>query len=337
MTLYQDYMCRCPAVLCLCLFLAACVTPSQRHGPLAVRNQHPAQLTVLSLDPVGAQTLAPGQAQLRLDAAYTSLFLQQSNGGNVWGMDGEVLRTGLKTRIGLLPQLELQVELAGVHSGGGFLDDFVESWHDSFNLSNQGRELFPQDQFAVQADFQGKTAYQQNATGFEVMDLPIGLNYNLLPFSQDNPFALTLRGAIELPTGDQGRGFGNGGLDAAVGLVGEFREGPYAMQMHLQHSFVRTPQLARQAGLSYQDVSGVGLSMQASVSQCTTLLAQVELSTSVLRDIPLQGLEKEQLLLWLGLRQILAPKLAMELAFGEDLSTDAPPDFTAYLALVWNT
>ena len=43
--------------------LAGCVTPPNYGGPLQARNQHPAQLTVLRLEPAPATTLAKGRAR----------------------------------------------------------------------------------------------------------------------------------------------------------------------------------------------------------------------------------------------------------------------------------
>ena len=82
--------------------LAGCATPDRFDGPIPVRNQHPAQLTALHLEPVGPRTVPEGTGRADLTLSYSSLFVNRATQGNAFVMDGEILRAGLRGRYGIV-------------------------------------------------------------------------------------------------------------------------------------------------------------------------------------------------------------------------------------------
>ena len=79
---------------------------------MPTRNQHPAQLTVMHMDPANATVLPAGATAFRTDLAYTSLWLSGNNAQSSWFMDGEVLRAALDARVGLGHGLQFGMQLA---------------------------------------------------------------------------------------------------------------------------------------------------------------------------------------------------------------------------------
>jgi len=319
----------------LAILLGGCVTPKQFGGPVPFRNQHPAQLTALRMDPQSARPLPKGNTRLRVDLAYSSIFLEGTGSGNSWFMDGEILRSGLKVRHGLGHGLEVWGELAMALTGPGFLDDFVENWHDAFGLPNQNRDQFPKDVWRVEAQKGGVTAWEMDRTDGALLDLPLGLNWNFVPMTAEQPWALTARVATELPTGNQERGFGSGGFDWSLGMVGEYRYEAWSFTAHAQHTFVHTPDPADRAGLDFRDVTSAGVGAETALAEHTFLLMQILFDTSTLRQLDFDRVSDPQWTLWFGLRHHMGERFAVEVGFGEDLSTDGPPDFTAWLAFIF--
>lgn len=316
------------------LLLCGCATTPSLQGPLPVRNQHPAQLTVLHMDPAGAKPLPAAAARVRVDAAYSSYFVSGVNRSNSFVMDGELLRAGVKTGIGLGHDLELHFELAVAHTSGGFLDSFLIDYHDSFGFPDGGRKDAPNNRFWVEARHAGNTVYEMSEEKLELLDLPVELRWAFLPITDERPFGAAVRAAVEFPTGDQDRGFGNGEMDYSVGLVGEYRRDNVSVTAHVQYTFVGTPDLAESGGFHYQDVTSAGLGTEIQVTDCVALLVQTEFETSTLRDLDLSQAEDPQWSIWGGVRTRLSPRVSVEVGFGEDLITDVAPDFTAYLAFV---
>lgn len=321
--------------------LAGCTSAPVLRGPMPVRNQHPVQNTVLHMDPTSVEARPAGSVALAADAAYSSLFLSArgrgADAGNSFTMDGELLRTTLRADLALGHGLSLQLQLPTVHATGGFLDGFIIDWHDVFGLPDQNRTTSPRNQFEVTARRDGNVVYRLDNTDLALLDVPIGLQWNVQPVDATHPFGFGVRAAVELPTGDADRGFGNGGVDVSVGAVGELRFAAIGVTGHVQHTFAHTPDVARAGGLHFADVTSAGLAAELPMSDRWSLMAQSEIETTTLRDLDFGEVSRPQWLLWLGLRTHLRRDLWLDVAIAEDLTTDAPPDFTLWLGLGFRT
>ena len=194
--------------VCLGLLAASsgCVARPRLDGPLPVRNQHPAQLTVFHMDPAAATTLPAGTVSGRIDLAYSNLFLQDSDAnGNRWTMDGEYLRVGTKLRLGLGGGFDVSAEVPVAHTTGGFLDSAVIDYHDAFGLPGQRRKENPHDEFEITASKDGTVAWTVEQRDLELMDIPLHITWQLLPPGEGR-MGVAVRGGIELPTGNDERG-----------------------------------------------------------------------------------------------------------------------------------
>lgn len=318
---------------------ASCASHRDFAGPVPVRNQHPAQLGALHLDPIGADAPEEGEARLRVDAAYTSLWLVagQGNASAQRGirLDGELLRVGYKARIGLTDRLELGAELPIAYAAGGWLDDFVIDYHDLFSFPDQGRSTAARDRFQVDATRGGQTVYSMKPGAVELLDLPLSLVWHVAPVDREHPFGLAVRGGLEVPLGDTHRGYGNGRLDAALGLVGEARLGAVSLTAFAQHAFVGTPLRARAAGVGYGDVDAIGLGVEALLGDGVSALVQGELESSVLGNVDLRQASHAQGTVFVGARFSLGGTTALELGVVEDVTRRTSPDFTGYAAIAF--
>jgi hypothetical protein len=190
------------------------------------------------------------------------------------------------------------------------------------------------DLFEVRAVQQGNVVYQMERRDLALLDIPLEVQWHAWQWrSPAVHLDLALRGALELPTGDQRAGYGNGGLDFALGVVGELGCGPLALTSHVGRSFVHTPDRAREAGLSYADSTSFGVGLELALTADTAAIAQVEMEQTALRRLIGVHTESDHWLLWVGLRTRLSDALSIELSFGEDLTLNGPPDFTAHLGL----
>ncbi len=302
---------------------------------MPVRNQHPAQLTVLHLPPASAAVLPAGAAAARLDSAYSSLFLDGvGSGGRSWRMDGEYLRTALAARLGLGADLELGVELPFAHASGGFLDHFFIDFHDTLGFPDQGRKATPVDQFGIEAQRDGTTIWQVERHGLELLDVPLALTWQVS--DPGRGLGVALRGGIELPTGNDARGYGNGQPDVGLGILLEHHALGCGWYGHVQHTIAGTPAQARAADFHFADVTSAGLAAEVPLADGATALLQVEWETSTLRELRIPVASRQQLLLWGGLRFDAGGGWDLELGFGEDLLGLVSPDFTAWLSLAWS-
>lgn len=310
--------------------LGGCATSPRLDGPLPVRNQHPAQLLVLHMPPAAAAVLPAGETTLRADAAYSSLFLTGGSGGRTYLMDGEYLRVGTRLRVGLGKDLEADVEVPFAHTAGGFLDGFLVGYHDLLGMPDQNRSNYPRDEFAIEARRDGETVWSVDRREVALLDIPLGLTWQLRDPAPDG-FGVAVRGAIELPTGDEHAGYGNGQLDGSAGILLEEHAFGGAFYGHLQHTLAGTPGPSRRAGFSFADVTSTGLSWEQPCTDDLNALLQIEFETSTLRELDLPEASRHQLLLWFGARWMAGERWAVEVGFGEDLQGFVSPDFTAWV------
>lgn len=324
------------ALLLLSPAVAGCIaTPIEHSSPLRVRNQHPAQLTAIHADARPMRAPAAGEivGDVRLD--WTSLWLLHGSGNDVVHMDGEMLRTELDFRVGLGNDLDLEVGIPFLHAGGGTLDGFIEGWHRLFNLPQNNRDENPRDRFRVetlrrQRDSSLRSSYRMEDDGLYVGDIPVFLTW--FPY-REGGLSLGVRGGIELPTGDESAGYGNGGLDANLGILGGYDGIGWSVFGWAGHSFVATADRAENAGLDYSDVDSAGIGAQLALSEDVSALLQIEFDTSVLRKLDESHADKNQLVIWSGGRWRISETVDFEFAVGEELILDVSPDVTFQFGL----
>lgn len=326
--------------------------PTHWAGPLPARNQHPAQLTVLHLPVTSTAVLPAGEYAVRGDLAYTSLFLGEGRPGNRFRMDGEYLRASLGLRLGLLELdlgpwarggLELGLELPMAHTSGGFLDGFLIGYHRVLGLPDQGRDRVPRGQFEIVAERDGQTVFSVDRSEAELLDVPVWLTWQLLGDRAGQPgaaglrpargFGLAVRAGLELPTGDQRRGYGSGGLDAGIGLLLEHRGEHCAVYAQLQHTWASSPASVRDNGYRLADVTALAVGLELSLTDNLHAYAQLGHENSTLRRLQQQEMARDQLLLWLGGRYRLGSRWSLEFAVGEDLIGYVSPDVSFWLGM----
>lgn len=309
--------------------MAGCVANPRFAGPMPVRNQHPAQLTVMHMPPAAASVLPRGAVQGRADVAYTSLFLNGQSFGDAFYMDGEYLRSAASARFGLGRGFEAGVSLPFAHTSGGFLDDFLIDYHDAFGFPDQDRQLVPKDDFRIDATKNGLSVWSVERRSFEPLDVPLSLTWQATdPTAGD--LGVALRAGLELPVGDDDRGYGNGEVDFAAGVLLEQRWRDVAFYGHLQHTLAGTPSRSASANFEFADVTALGIGAELPLTERLSALVQFEYETSTLRDLSLRAASRKQFLIWIGGRWQL-PWGALELGFGEDIQAFVSPDFTAWL------
>ena len=61
-----------------------------------------------------------------------------------------------------------------------------------------------------------RKVWEVREESLRLLDLPLEVSWAFLPVTEQRPWGLAVRGGIELPTGDEDRGFGSGEVDVTV-------------------------------------------------------------------------------------------------------------------------
>jgi len=315
--------------------VSACATRPTPQGPLPVRNQHPAQLLVMSMPPASPRVQAAGRANVRADAAYSSLWLVGNAPGRSWIMDGEYLRAAATVRYGLGAGVEAAIELPFAHTGGGFLDDFLIDYHELFGFPDQDRDQRARDDYDVTLAQGGVPVWSVDRDSFAPLDVPLYATWQLTqPASKG--MAVAVRGGVELPTGDADSSYGSGEVEPSVGVLADLPGRVVHLYGHAQYTWAGTPDAAAREGLQFADVAAAGIGAEAPLHDDLHAYVQLAWEQSTLRNFGLPETDDDQALLWVGGRYRIDADLALEVGFGEDLIALVSPDFTAWVGMVWS-
>ena len=132
------------------LLLPPTVSGEVIHEPLWVENLSPlAQLVALPSQ--RSADIKQGIA-VSVHTDIATHFVSQASERERVFFDGETQKHSVNLRWGLSPRWELSAHLSSIKHDGGFVDAYVNRWHDFFGMSDGGRSTLPEDQIRFQFD-----------------------------------------------------------------------------------------------------------------------------------------------------------------------------------------
>lgn len=278
-----------------------------------------------------APVLARGQAESRvtLDIANEYVHEGYTSAGACAAecilLDGETTRLRFTQRRGLGGGWDLSLDVPVLHTGGGFLDGWIEQWHGWFGLPNGGRNQAARGQYHYRYERAGAAPLDVTEGGTCLGDVSVGLGRALSA-------GTALRAQYKAPTGnDHPLCGGNAGgalwLDAALPLPGAWRGYVAAGYSYNERGDVLP-------ALQKRDAWFGGLGLLAPVTDGARLHLQLYGHTRLYDGSELSPLARAGAPLTIGLQLGRRPeRAAFELGFQEDPSVNASPDFAAYLSV----
>ena len=334
-------MIRYPAslFLALALLLAAPAIPARAGegllDTLAIRNQGPlAQLHGLPAV-LDARQPQAGRLQTRLLVDVASNYADHATDGEELLFDGETDRVALVLNLGLPRDWSVGLEVPWVSHRGGFLDSFIENWHDIFSLPQGGRDLVSNN----------RLTYRYRKDGITLLDLQtkesglgdVALNCAWQPIREDGPNgrALALGARLELPTGDADRLLGSGGTDLALWLAGSART-PFEGGTLAAHMAIGMLAMSRGDVLADQQRPLAAFGRFGFAWGPTDWIAfkvQLDGHSPLYEDSAMDELDAPAALLTLGGTLGLPADLDLDLGVTEDVAVNTAPDVTFHVAL----
>jgi hypothetical protein len=305
--------------------LAASLLPLAAQGAGFASFNQGALAQDFALPAVGApQILGSGRSEQRLTLDLTNEYVADMRGSELLIVDGERARLAWQYRAGR-DGWEWGLELPAVHAGGGFMDRFIEDWHEVFGLPNGGREMATQDRSLYHYERNGRVVLHNEEEGWALGDLRLAAGWAATE-------VLALRAELKLPTGDEDT-LSGGTLGAAVwadwalpfGVESDW-EGFAALGLSLNQK----GEVLKDQQRSFIPYAGTGLFYR--VLPALQLGAQFLLHAPLYQDSALDALDQPGGQLVFGGRWI-APGWSLDLAIQEDLITESSPDFSVHLAL----
>ncbi len=307
-----------PALLCAYCLVAVPGPAAGFEGPLDVRNSLPVFLTLGS--PV--MLSAEGEDSIGLDFTYSSTYIVAASAEWSFGLDLEAAVADIRLRrLVWGDSLELGIDIPVLSFNSGFLDGFLESYHDAFGFPDYGRSRRPRNDFLFEVSRSGDTVVAGDSGGIALGDVRVGLKKTI--YGRDP--LVSIYGSVELPTGDPHGGYGSGALDAGAALLVNKRIGDRVMT-YFNAGAVFTGGLKAEENLDLNDYLYGGAAIEWLCSERLSLNAQLFAQGSPFGDTGIRAVDEVSTILSLGGRYRTG-RGALEFSFSEDTNTAGAPDF----------
>ncbi|MRR34965.1 DUF3187 family protein, partial [bacterium] len=276
------------------------------------------------------------EGEVSVVADLANNFAGDAKGNENVIFDGETYRAAIDLRYGLAPGVEAGIEIPLVFHSGGFLDGFIEGFHDIFDFANGGRDGAPRDRLLYRYEKNGTERLRLDDSGGGIGDIRLTGGIQLYDDQSEAPRRLALRGALKLPTGDSDGLRGSGSVDFALWLAAsdDYRLGNWG---HLTF-FANAGGTVmgdgdvledQQRNLAATGVLGIGWSP----ADWIAITAQTTWHSPLYQGSSLRGIDNDSLIMTGGFAFALTKRTFLDLALTEDLSVETAPDVAFHLAL----
>jgi Protein of unknown function (DUF3187) len=294
-------------------------------SPLLIRNTSPAALLF------GVPVMRSSAESLALSIDRGNIFSGDLGDNSLAAFDGETMLTHLSYNQTFADVWSWGVDIPWVRHDGGFLDSFIDGYHDGLGFGSGGRDLVRRDRLLYSVQVGGQTVVDLRHSEQDLGDVRLYLGHSLLDTSNRS---LAVHGLVKLPTGSVDSLSGSEAMDAGAWLeygqvdvfglsrlsmtamVGGMYLGKGELLPELQRDFMPVGHL----GFGYQVHDRVQLLMQADAQG-----APFDVDLSLLGRTGLQGT--------LGGRVFFKPSLWLDLGIVEDLYSSSSPDVIFHLSL----
>lgn len=321
---------------------ASCVAPmdlsavgaERVRGPIPTRIMQPAGLIFPANRPRRAALLEEGEARATAEIFYASIFERAVRPPEASAFDGEIARGSLTLQYAPADGVEVVLEPTVLFASSGFLDGFVDGFHSITGFAGGGREEFPRGQYSMYLQRDGEIAWEMAEDEVRFGDLPITVVSRIREEDRNGP-AVAARFTIELPTGDEARGTGSGGIDAAAGVILEQSLGRFTFYGGVDGVHVDQPEAFQRAGIDVRSLFSVSGGTEYRWSDRLSLLAQAVLQMPLTRSLPFEEIDREILDLGFGFAYELSDASTLMFSFHEDAVAASGPDLTVYTGITW--
>ena len=291
-------------------------------GPLQARNQFPLFLYLNTPYLESASIENSFSAGL----SYSSINLVESTSEWDIGLDMEITELNLRFRKNIGDFIELGIELPILSFSSGFMDGFLESYHDAFGFPDYGRSNRPDNEFLYEVRRNRDLVVKGKNGHIGIGDIRLTLKKPLL---NSDP-AISIKGDIELPTGDAKAGYGNGSIDAGIAVLMDKKLSEY-FKSYLNIGAVFPGNLRGHEEITLREFLYGGAAIEASFWKNISLIVQVFVQGSPFPKTDISSVDRLAVLLSLGGRYSSGNN-NFEFSLTEDPNTSGAPDFTLNLS-----
>jgi hypothetical protein len=291
-------------------------------GPLQVKNQFPLFL------PVNEPYLESASIENSFSASlsHSSVYLVRESSEWSMGLDMEITELDIRFKKNIQDFIELGIDLPFVCFESGFMDDFLKGYHDAFGFPDYGRSNRPENEFLYEVRRKGVLIIKGENGRIGIGDIKFTFKK---PILKADP-AISIKGDIELPTGDAKEGYGNGSIDVSIAALIE-KKLSEKFKAYGNLGIVFPGDLKGYEKVELREFIYGGTGIEAAFWKNLSLLGQVFIQGSPFPKTGISSVDRIAVLLSLGGRYY-SGKNSLEFSFTEDPNTSGAPDFSLNLS-----
>ncbi|HDH53135.1 MAG TPA: DUF3187 family protein, partial [Nitrospirae bacterium] len=180
-------------------------------GPLQVKNLYP---IFLHADEPYMEKAAI-ENSMSYSLSHSSTYTVRESAEWVINLDMEITELNFRYRRIISDLFEFNLDIPVLIFSGGFMDGFLEGYHDTFGFADYGRNKRPNNEFLYEVKRDGVLIVKgKSGTGFG--DIRFALKS---PLMSSEDFNLSIKGDMEIPAGSAEKGYSNGSVDAGVSVM----------------------------------------------------------------------------------------------------------------------
>lgn len=304
--------------------------------PFRTFNQSPLIQIYGLPTPEDSLLLDRGKIGIELNFDLSSNFSSRSNQNETLVLDGETYRTSLRYRRGMGGGWEIGIDVPHVSHDGGFLDDFIIDWHDTFGFSQGGRDNAPTDRLAYIYVRDGATLVNIDKDHSGVGDVRFIASYQWRGVGERQDSPIALHASLKLPTGESDDLLGSGGTDFAAWVSGArtpSRSGPNKWAWFASGGllFVGDGDVLPRQQRNLVTFGTLGIGWRPGAWFLFQL--QLDAHTSFYDDSRLKQIDATAAQLTMGGALRLGERTRLDIGVSEDVAVDTAPDVNFHFNL----
>jgi Protein of unknown function (DUF3187) len=287
-------------------------------GPLLIKNQFPLFITV------NAPYLETASIENSFFASlsHSSIYLVEDSSKWSIGFDMEITELTIGFRKNIKDFFELGVDLPLLSFNSGFMDNFIDSVHETFDLRDYGRSNRPTNEFLYEVRRKGIPIIKGESGRIGIGDVRVTFKK---PILMGDP-AISIKGALELPTGDAKKGYGSGSVDGGAAVLFD-KKLSENFKAYCNLGVVFPGDLKGYETVKLRTFVYGATGIEAALWKDFSLLGQLFVQRSPLQKTAIPSIDRIAVLLSLGVRYH-SGNSSLELSLTEDPNTSGAPDFT---------
>ena len=298
--------------------------------PFGIRNQAVPALVFLPFEASTARTLPKGGFQTRLDASYSSIFTVERGSNGRVNFDMELFEGALRLDYGITDRFQVGMQVPYRYYYGGFLDSFIEDFHDVFSFPDGGRTESEDNLCRLIWKSDDTVISNRLSAHRGVGDISLFAKFAVLLEERWIP-DLSVLAHGRIPTGDKEKMLGAGEPAFGFGFAADKHFGKFFLNLNGFYFLLDEPDIF--GDLEVNNVFAGSLMAGYQITDRFAPMIQVNAATALFDDTGVDALDRNLMQLIVGFQYNFSSSTRFQIGFAEDLISSSSPDFTLYLAL----